>query len=321
MSSRFLVLNDPHLSDTPPAGRTDAYGDQILAKMRECWQIAADRHCDFVVQTGDLFRRWRGLVVAYKMMVELLRLYKEAPCSVYSIAGNHDLSSDGVASVDRMPFGVLAEAGAFHWLREAVRLEFGGEKIALIPRSWEPYIDKLPGAFKLTKHELALLEENVYGIMVAHASILSPGDTRPYPYHDAEKLPTEMLDALLVGHIHEDLGIHRLASGCWFANVGSLARVERNKHSLLRTPSVLLVTLEKGEINFEQIPLQSVRPAAEVFYEMPEEVERGAADFAASLESALDMEEMPLDELIALYTKDDPPQVVDRLKSYLEGVA
>ena len=190
----------------------------------------------------------------------------------------------------------------------------------MIPRNWEPFIDKLPSAFKLTKAEVALLDEKVYGVMVAHASILPPGDTRPYPYHDVENLPTSLLDILHCGHLHEDLGIQKLSSGCWFTNVGSVGRVERSKHNLTRTPSILLVTLEKGEMEFEQIFLQSARPASDIFYEMPEEIRRGAADFAESVESALDMEELPLVELIARYTKDDPPKVVERLTGYLEGV-
>jgi len=322
---RILTINDPHCSDTPPAGRTEEYGKQIMEKLLECWQLAADRHCDFILMTGDLFRKFRGLIVSDAMKVQLLRLYRAAPCEVLSLAGNHDLSSDGVSSVWRMPFGLLAEAGAYRWLDKPLYHQAkDGEELLIIPRNWEPYIDKMSTAFKLSKDEaekVAALGECSYVVMAAHASILPPGDTRPYPYHDADKLLTKGLDWLTVGHIHENLGIHKLASGCWFTNVGSLARVERSKHNLTRVPSVLLTTLEKGEVGFEQIPLQSARPAAEIFYEMPEEVERGAADFAASLESALDMEELPLDELIALYTKDDPPQVVDRLKSYLEGVS
>lgn len=321
---RFLTINDPHTSDTPPAGRTDDYPLHMLEKLTECWAIAGDRQCDFIQLSGDLFRKFRGLVIAYRMMYELLRLFKAAPVEVVSIAGNHDLSSDGVASVNRMPFGVLAEAGAFRWLdRPYYHQAKDGEELLVIPRNWEPYIDRVPNVFKLTAEEAQQvndLGDRAYVTMLAHASILPPGDSRPYPYHDADKLPTDLLHVLYCGHIHEDLGIHQLASGCWFVNCGSLARVERSKHNLTRTPQVVLTTLDKGEIEFEVIPLQAARPASEVFYEMPEEIEREVGDFAASLESTLDMEEMPLDELIARYTEGDPPEVVERLRGYLEGV-
>lgn len=154
-------------------------------------------------------------------------------------------------------------------------------------------------------------------IMVAHASILPPGEDRPYPHHKADKLPTDGLTALFCGHIHEDLGIHQLPSGCWFANIGSVARVERNKHNLTRRPEVLVVTLEGSEIEFERHPLMTARPAAEVFFDKEVVVERELSSFAESLATSLDFEEMSLAELIAKHTEDDSPEVVERLMRYL----
>lgn len=322
--AKFLVVNDPHVSDKSPIGRTETYADDIFAKLEECWDIARRTKCDFIVMTGDIFHRFRGPIIAYATTIRLLALFKEAPCPVYALAGNHDVTMAGVDSVWSMPFGVLARADSFTWLSEAtVVLGQPTGQVMLVPRNWEPSIDRLAHSFKLKKSEVELKEHYPgcrYTVMVAHASIEAPGGTRIFPYHDADKLPTEAVDVLLAGHLHEDLGIHKLKSGCWFANIGSLARVSRTKHDLARTPEVLVVTLDGGEIEFERHPLTSTRPAEDVFFEKDVVTEREVGDFAAALATALDLEETPLDELIAEHTKGQPDAVVDRLRKYLMEV-
>jgi len=39
---KLLVVNDPHVSDRPPACRTNSYRDDILNKLRETVEIAGD---------------------------------------------------------------------------------------------------------------------------------------------------------------------------------------------------------------------------------------------------------------------------------------
>ncbi len=322
---KFLVMNDPHNSDRPPIGRTESYTDDIIAKQEECWEIAERADCDWIIQTGDIFHRFRGPQIADSLKVRLLELYQQAPCPVYGIAGNHDLSTTGVASIWDRSFGVLAKAGSFMWLSEATitsgkTRQTPPEDVLLIPRNWEPHIDKLSNIFKLTEAEVALREtagHRRYAIMVAHASILPPGKSAIYPHHNADNLPTVDLDLLICGHIHEDLGIHQLPSGCWYVNVGGMARVDRSKHNLERTPEVLTVTLEGGEFAFERHPLTSARSAEEVFFEKETVTEREAGDFAASLDAALELEETPIDELLVQLTKGQPTAVVERLRGYL----
>lgn len=321
---KFMVINDPHVSDRPPIGRTESYADDIFAKLTECWKIAAQEKCNFIIFTGDIYHRFRGPMVAYATTIRLLALFREAPCSVYAVAGNHDLTMDGVASVWKMPFGVLAKAGAFTWLSEAAVDTCGQptEQVILIPRNWEPQIDRLPSIFKLKQAELEMREQCRgvrYIVMVTHAAILPPGRDAIYPHHNADKLPTDQLDILICGHIHEDLGICQLPSGCWYANIGSLARVSRTKEALIRRIDVLTVTLEDGNIEFERHPLQSARPAKEVFFEKDAVTEREVGDFAAALSTALELEETPISELVAQYTKGQPSTVVEKLHYYLEG--
>ena len=323
---RFMVVNDQHNSDRPPIGRTETYADDIIAKQEECWEIARRTKCDFVVNGGDIFHRFRGPQIADSLKVRLLELYQHAPCPVYALAGNHDLSSAGVASIWDRPFGVLAKAGAFKWLSEATITsgKSKSEDVLLIPRNWEPHIDTLPNIFKLTKDEIALMHTDGhrrYAVMVTHAYIYPPGHKPPiFAHHMADKLPTDSLDLLVCSHVHEDLGTHRLPSGCWYVNPGSVARVDRSTSALAHTPGVLIVTLDDGEIEFERHPLKSARPAKDVFFEMDKATERDVGDFMANLSATLELEETPIDELIAEYTKGQPAAVAERLRGYLTEV-
>ncbi len=315
---KFLVRNDLHNADRPPLGRTESYMDDLLAKQEESLIIANHTFCDFIVDTGDWFHKFRGVINYNRLLARLLELYRSfGSLPIYAAGGNHDFSYSGAESAFSMPFGVMVRAGVIKWLDTARVIETGVDKALFVPRNWEPYIDNLPGIFKLRPEELALRPPGAPAIMVAHASILPPGEDRPYQHHKADKLPTEALSALLCGHIHEDLGIHQLPSGCWFANIGSVARVERNKHNLARRPEVLTVTLEGGEIEFERHPLMSARPADEVFYDKEVAEERGLSDFAENLATGLDFEELSLAELVAKHTEGDPPEVVERLMRYL----
>lgn len=318
MSMKYLVRGDIHNADRPPLGRTESYTDDLMAKQAETFDIAARTHCDFIIDTGDLFHKFRGVINANRLLAKLIELYQKCPVKIYSVGGNHDFSYSGIKSVFSMPFGVMIRAGVINWLSEARVIEAGDEKALFVPRNWEPYIDSLPRIFKLKEAEAVLRPKNGYTIMVAHASIVPPGDDRIFPHHKADQLPTDMLHVLHSGHLHEDLGIHQLPSGCWFTNIGSIARVERSKHNLERRPEVMTVTLDHGEIMFERYPLTSARPAEDVFFDQEVNVERDLGDFAENLASALEIEDTPLEELIARYTEDDSPEVVERLRHYLE---
>ena len=311
--SKYMVINDLHLASAPPLGRQESYLDDVLLKLAECWQIAADQQCDFVVQTGDIHHKFRGAAATPFLLVREIEVFSKAPCPVYAIPGNHDLRYSGLDSIWETPFGVLVKSGVIRWLQKA---EVVGD-ILLIPRPWEMYIDTLPHIFKLKKHEVEMRPKGGYTTMVAHASIVPPGEDRIYAHHQADKLPTELLNILHAGHLHEDLGIHQLPSGCWFTNIGALTRVERTKHNLERTPEVLTVTLDHGEIEFERHPLTSARPAEEVFFEQEVATERELTDFMDNLATDLELEDTPIEELVARYTKDDPKEVVAKLRYYL----
>ena len=321
MSTKLLVINDPHISHIPPLGRTFEYENQIMDKLDECWDIAMTNGCNAALLSGDLFNKWRG-TIPYRLTSRVDDWLRRAPCIIIATPGNHDLTYGGMAELDMMPFGLLK-----HRMRiatkgnpQALDLTECDVPVVIIGRPWEPYIDTQKNVFNLTAMEKKLADR--FGaIMMVHGSILPPGDTRPYPYHSIDKLKIyENVDLVLSGHIHEDLGIHQLDNGLWFANVGSLGRVSRTEDNMTRQPQVLIVTVDNDGIDFERVVLKSTRPAEEVFFDKELNVVKELKEFSSALADGLEMEETPIEELIAKYTKGESDEVVVRLREYLTGV-
>jgi len=316
---RLLIVNDPHVSDRPPLGRQPGYTEQILAKLTEVGQIAAEFGCARVLLTGDLFHIKRPHYVSHALVGRLIRIFEGYPAAPITVLGNHDLSEAGLEGVNRQPIAVLEEAGAVQILGEQPIVADG---VAFVGRPFTAQSDADPDYYALRPEDrAALVATGVSVIVAAHGSILPPGQVRPYPTVGVDFIDLSGIDLLLCGHIHENLGLHHVGN-TWFANMGSLGRIARTADNMTREVVVLLVAIdESGRMAFEEVPIMSALPAAEVFIQ-PEEgmVDPdafGAGDFADSIASALTMEEMPVAELLAAYAGDAPLGVRVRLEYYL----
>lgn len=322
MSIKLLQINDPHAAHTPPLGRTSDYEDQILDKLHECSTIADSENCDAILLSGDLFHKWRG-IVPYSLTNRLKNWLGGLPCPIIATPGNHDMTYGGINELDKMPFGSLDYLMDIVYRDHPTLVNPLGHPILVIGREWEPYIDTQKIAFKLTDKERELAKDH-YTIMLTHASILPPGQTRPYPYHDVSEMGIgSEVDMLLSGHIHENLGVHEVFDGFWFANVGSVGRVSRTKDNVEgHIPSVLLITFDDAMIpTFRTVELESALPAEDVFFEKAPKVDKELHEFSAALSEGFDMETMPFEELIVKYADGEPENVIVRLREYLSGVA
>ena len=147
-------------------------------------------------------------------------------------------------------------------------------------------------------------------IVLAHGSILPPGEQRPYPYINADQIDMTGINLLASGHIHENLGTHVIDQDPRgfpriFVNLGSISRPSRTKANMTHVPKVLQVTLgpDRGELS--ELRLKDVKPAEEVFVEDILDLARSVegiddiVDFAEAIAQGMESEQVPLEELLA----------------------
>ena len=295
MATRILFVGDIHAADRPPAGRVDGYREQILAKLEQIMQAA--QGADAVVLLGDIFHQPRANLVSHGLVKDLIRVFSDYPCPVYAVIGNHDQGEEGLDSIYRQPLGVLKEAGA------VIIPDAGGAgigQVALVFRHYFARRDADPNYYALNVE----VHPKRPCVLVAHGSILPPGEVRPYPTVCVTDIPNVERYCLVVsGHIHEDMGITELPGGGYFANLGSVGRVSRTQGNLTRTPRVLSVTWEGDDVAFDTYELtESTLPASQVF-RVPEATDsEDASDeiklFASALSAGLASESVDVRELV-----------------------
>ncbi len=336
---RFAVLNDLHLADNPPLGRKEGYCDQLFDKLRGIARICHQAQVQQVFITGDIFHVKRPDRNSHRLVQRCIDMFggvfqeacATAGPAVYAIAGNHDLSEQGLFSLDRQPLGVLAKSGAIHLIDEERGEHFTGSassQVALHVFA-RPYnrLETDPEYYRMTDWEVECAEHSDFTAMFAHGSLLPPGDTRHpnQPVLNVDKIDFGgPLDMLFSGHLHEVLGLVDMPQGGVFANFGSLARVARSADML--DPDIercfLVVTIpDLGEVTFEPVPIPNILPPEEVFLENVQvDGDSELQEFAEHLADALVIEEKPIDEVLASLG-DLSPEVRDRLKAYLEDLS
>ena len=289
---RGLVVNDPHTSDQSPLGRLPTYRDDIAAKLREAAEITRKEKLDLTIFTGDIFHQKRQNLVSHGLVQENADILRSFYGDRKGILGNHDLSFEGAASVPTQPIGTLAKTGAVDILLEDVIIKYNGLAVMLSPVVWTPDQDSDVENFQLGPESLLLAKDADFVIRIAHGGIVPPdwGDV-PFDIVQVDKIDLTGIDLLLSGHLHPDYGVFDIHQGkhvCYFANLGSLSRVSRTPDQLERETIRMLGFTISGphQVEFTEYVLSSVKPAAEVFYQMTkgaDEAPMELEDFAQRL--------------------------------------
>lgn len=269
----MIIFNDLHLADRPPLGRADDYAAEGLAMLEELVELACERKARLVT-TGDLFHIKRPQHVSHRLVRVVIEILSALPEPLLVVPGNHDMTERGMESLDHQPLGVLFESGC----AERLVLE-ATHGWVLVGREYDMERDADPTYYELEPEERKIIgSSDLPVIMVAHGSIIPPGEVRPYPTVRCDQIDLTGINVLCSGHIHEDLGIFPMQEAPKqpihiFANVGSLGRVSRTEANMTRTVKALSVRFDgrKGVV-LEELPLKSARPAGEIFLADVEDV-------------------------------------------------
>ncbi len=283
---RLLVCGDNHLGKSQDLGR--APGER-LAEQEQVWRdtlaLARDRRCDALLHAGDLFDGRRpGPDVMLAAERPLVEHQVEGGCTVYLIAGNHDVpSQDGPCGLD-----VLAEAGLIELARTPRTWHLGGTacpvEVCALP--WTPLSRLIATNGGDTPREdlavlaVELLVETARGmrdatknqILLAHWSVSGTSLPNGLPVDSVGGVVLPMDDlaaigfgAIVAGHIHRggqygdtfiyvgspqplDFGEAGDDHGCWLIEPEAMYPEERWKFEPLPSRDFLTIDLDEHEV-------------------------------------------------------------------------
>ena len=251
---RYRQINDVHLSDQPPAGRTASYLDDILTKLD--WAVTVPSSTSAIVITGDLLHRKNAAHTTHRT-VQRIRDVLTMGVPVYIVPGNHDEAHGG--GLDGQPLLSVVDGRRIRLLTGAC---YTDPLIAGVPWS---------NAFEGEDGVAAFARACDVGrpLIFAHAPI----SDRPFPFGPEARgwmLDFDVLAALpeyvrLVGHGHMH-GRQPIVYGrAVLSNPGALSRASLSTDDVARAPMVADIEYDDatGEVQVRYVAVPH-RPAAEV---------------------------------------------------------
>ncbi len=327
----LLFFGDLHIADRAPSGRVDDYLETIIGKLDSIAALCKEHKVKYCFSTGDIFHIKQGSRVSDYLRQRLIVAFKDFPCPVYVVPGNHDMGPAGIDSLHKQPLGTLEKAGAVEVMRtmKGFGVADGSPEFWLIPRPYNAVAEGVhsgetdPSYYAiLPEEQKEILGSSCPVIGLVHASILAPGDSRQYPHLTADQIPgLEDYELLVSGHLHESLGVVEVGKTI-FANPGSVARTRRDIASYSRTVEVLLVAADKTGLTIEEVALPNVLPALEVFGrrepdDAPDTPDDEISNFVQLLGQGLRADQLSIPELLA-ELGDIEPKVKAEVQRHLE---
>lgn len=272
---KYIVMNDPHLDVRAPSfRRMDDYLATCLNKLEQITDLCEQLDVDVLCCTGDWFHKKNPQAVPHRLVRALLdwshTVTDGVGIPIYTVLGNHDVQFNDLSpeSVHRQPVGTLLTNRDVFWLDYHAPMELRG--VHFVGSSYQPP-KLLPDGTPFEDLAQFSVPYDLKGpvVQLTHASVVPE---RPVwsPYTLVEDLAWASGATIChTGHIHEDLGIHRIprsdGSVFYWTNVGSMTRGSLNEATLVREPKVLMVEVEPGEEPvFTPVTLEH-RPAEEIY--------------------------------------------------------
>lgn len=264
---KAIVTGDIHYQGINPRSRLDNYAEAIAAKIYNVYDLAREHQAGAIIIPGDLFH---SPGVMWGTATELALILQQAPCSILTIHGNHDIWAGNPESKHRTPFGFLARLGLIWDLGtepfETSDREEGALDICITGHGFNAETDTPAGAEQFDPPPHAFPWDGV-AIHVVHSMLMDrdPGfDMR----HTLISEVKTSADVIISGHEHTGFGFCFRSSGeidaPLFINPGALCRLSAHVAEMERTVQVALLEVKDGQASAELIPLKSARPGREV---------------------------------------------------------
>lgn len=314
---KLLQVNDPHTSDRPPRYRTDTYLDDIFAKLEWALLYAKQEKVNAILIPGDLFHIPQATKVSHSLVNRWMRLLDTAPCSVYAVAGNHDLAAGRIESIPKQPLGTLATHPNFVLMEDGrvMEIDNGSHQFTFAGVSWNYGMDV--GYIK------ALVSVPV-DLLIIHAMI-APQPSPFYKTISRDEL-NGVARVIAYGHAHVPEKPYQVTPTL-FVNPGALARaalVSEVKNMTVqddanREPAVALITMTEKAARVEYVtaPCKSMKDAFKTDTHQVKEANRAIDKFVANLGKAEVTSISPEDLLAEASKLTDEPGVRALLEEIL----
>jgi DNA repair exonuclease SbcCD nuclease subunit len=257
----FVTFTDLHISDTPPTARTDDYLAAILSKLEQVKLIAQKLECSAVLCAGDVFHLKSPWKVSHSLTQIVIKVFKNFPCPIVILAGNHDLSANRVDSLPKQPLGTIFESGAAHNVLESDFYAKDGDTNVLV--RGVPYSEAISLA------DLPKSNSGEFEILLLHWFASEAGGdffgSKMFSYKELGE--SSSADVFVIGHDHRDGGISTLnISGRprHFINVGALSRGSLDEDNLKRDVKVGIISVTGEDCVIRQVKLK-VQPVSKIF--------------------------------------------------------
>lgn len=264
---KFLLIGDVHLADRPPSSCTDEYLEDLFDLLDQASAVAKKNNCEGIIQAGDWFHIKMPSRNSYKLVIRSIDWASNAPCPVWVVPGNHDLSNDRLASLhEGQPLGAVIRSKSVRMLQGWAE----GLPIYGVPwlQDWDNPDESVQEAevSKALAQWQDLYDGSVPALVITHAPFYPPGKEPKYENAEVyypEKFALHMgrHGSVYYGHIHDPHGTYNVG-GVRFCNNGALSRGSLTESHLTRQVGVTLWDSTTGE--FEFIPLDA-KPATQVF--------------------------------------------------------
>jgi DNA repair exonuclease SbcCD nuclease subunit len=277
--SKYLIINDVHLTNenSHPASCTATYTDDLFDLLEAANKVAEQRECSGIIQLGDLFHIKAPGRNSHQLIQRTLKWAASAPCPVWVVPGNHDLSNDRLESLDEgQPLGVLYDSGIVgraegYLVQKSPKNEFdsSANRLPIYSVPWQTYWDAEHSvADRAVKRALEIFTpQDTPQLIVTHAPFFPPGVNPAYEHYSTEKFakfvnPDGRASVQVIyGHIHDHHGEY-VVNGVRFANYGALSRGSLTESNLTRKVGVTLWDSVTGKFEFYEL---QAKPADQVF--------------------------------------------------------
>lgn len=264
--SKFILINDVHLTNdnSHPASCTSSYTSDLFDLLYQILDLAKELQCQAIIQLGDLFHIKAPSRNSHQLIQRVMSWASQAPCPVFVVPGNHDLSNDRLESLkEGQPLGVLYSSGIIFEASGYLQ----GFPIYGVP--WQQFWDAEQSiADQAVKYALKdFIPKDSPQLIVTHAPFFPKGSNPAYEHYSVDKFsrfvnPSGKANVQVTyGHIHDWHGEY-VVNGVRFANYGALSRGSLTESNLTRPVGVTVWDSVTGR--FEFIPLEA-KPAEEVF--------------------------------------------------------